>query len=136
MSDSTKPTTDGESDKSTDDDLGVSYSAGARGPDREGMVNEYVPEQEDWTAKTMLDVNDPARVAALRNIDQLFPEVAHHQPIIDQFLDDYLKARTSVAGQSRRDYKDIFMSMFGGTKEDDTGSMLAQALASDLDDDD
>lgn len=119
-----------------ENEVSAQWYSGNRGPDREGMVNEFLPGQEDWPAKTVLDVNDPARVAALRNFDELFPECSHHQPVIDDFLDEFLKSRTSVAGQSRRQFVDILMSMFGGKQDDDSGSMLAEALAADINDDD
>jgi len=119
-----------------EEEAGVSYSVGKRGPDREDMAAQYLPEQDDWTAKTVLDLNDPGRVAVLRNMDQLFPEVAHLQPVIDDFLENFMKGRTSIGGKSRNEYQRILESMFGGHPGDDKGSMLVDALASDLNDDD
>lgn len=119
------------------DDPGASYYAGSTGPDREGMANEFLPAREDWAAKTVLDTNDPARVAALYEMDELFPEITHQQPVIDNFLQNYLKSRTSVGGQSRHQFVDILMSMFGGARDDDNaGEMLQEALAAGLEDDD
>lgn len=125
-----------ETDEDEEEDIGVSYTAGNKGPGREDMVNEYLPEKDDWTAKTVLDLNDPGRVAVLRNIGRLFPECEHHQPVIDEFLDNFLKSRTSVAGKSRDEYQRIFESMYGGHHDDDKGSVLAEALAADLNEDD
>lgn len=128
----TSTDTDGEGD----DDHGVSYGVSSKGPDREDMVSEYLPAKEDWTSKTVLDLNDPGRVAVLRNIDKLFPECEHHQEVIDVFLDQFLRGRTSIDGRSREEYNRIFESMYGGTGDDSKGSMLSQALAEDIRDDD
>lgn len=118
-----------------DDNDGVRYSVRAKGPDKEEMVAEYLPERDDWAAKTILDLNDPGRVAILGNMDQLFPEIEHLQPVLDDFLENFLKSRTSVGGQSRDEYQRIFESMFGGASEDKTGSKLMEALNSSFDDD-
>lgn len=131
----TQATKDGES---TDEQLDVSYSAGRRGPDREDMVSSYIPEQEDWLAKTVLDINDPGRIAALREFGTIFPEVEDLQPVIDEFLDRFLRGKTSLGGMSRGEYQDIFMSMYGGKNDSGkkAGQMLAEAFAADLNDDD
>lgn len=126
---------DSTNDDADDTGAGASYYAGSTGPDREGMANEFLPAREDWAAKTVLDLNDPARVAALYEMDKLFPEIAHQQPVINNFLQNYLKSRTSVGGQSRHQFVDILMSMFGGARdEDNAGEMLQEALAAGLDD--
>ena len=102
-----------------------------RGPNREGMVSGYLPEDEDWLAKTHLDVNDPAAVSALRNLDQMFPEVDDLQPLVDDFLDDFLKSKTSVKGMSRDEYKNILMGMFGASGDDEESSALKLVAADD-----
>lgn len=103
------------------------------GPDREEMVGEYLPEKEDWEAKTILDLSDPAAVAALSNFDEMFPEVEDLQPLIDDFLDHYLKSRTSVGGQSRDDFRSIFQSMYGSSGDGEEGSKALQLVAADDD---
>lgn len=104
------------------------------GPDRDQMAGDYLPEGDDWLAKTALDINDPHAVAALRQFSVMFPEVAggesdELQSMIDEFVDDFMKGRTSVAAQSREEYKDIIMSMFGGNPDDKTrGERFAELL--------
>lgn len=95
----------------------------------------YLPEQDDWLSKTVLDLNDPGRVAALSQIGTMYPEVEGLQPLIDKFLHDLERGRTSIGGQSRDDYRAIFQSMYGGGPEDSAGNKLAEALAADLNDD-
>lgn len=102
---------------------------------REEMVASYLPEESDWDAKTVMEIGDPGAVAALRQFHQMFPEVEGLQPVIDEFLDDYLRSRTSVGGQSRKEYKDILQAMMGGTPEDNsTGKALAKAFGVEEDD--
>ncbi len=102
------------------------------GPNREEMASEYLPGSDDWEAKTQLDLSDPAAVAALRQMDVMFPEVEDLQPLIDEFLHHFLKSRTSIAGKSRDEYKDILVSMYGGNIDGESaGNMVINALGAD-----
>jgi len=101
------------------------------GPGREEMVSSYLPEDEDWQAKTILDVSDPAAIAALRSFDTMFPEVEELQPLIDGFLDDFMTTRTSVGGASRDEYRKIMMAMFGKGDGDSDRSTSLKLVADD-----
>jgi hypothetical protein len=111
------------------------------GPDRDQMAGDYLPESDDWLAKTALDLNDPHAVAALRQLSFLYPELTESddelQKVIDDFVDDFLTGRTSVGGKSRDEYQNIIMAMFGGNPEDkSTGEKFAELLgAADESDD-
>ncbi len=120
-----------EHDTTADDDEQPQPVFPGRGPNREGMASEYIPEEDDWLAKTHLDINDPAAVSALRNLDAMFPEVDDLQPLVDDFLDDFLKSKTSVDGRSRHEYKSILMSMFGGSPDGEESSALKLVAADD-----
>lgn len=98
------------------------------GPDKDEMASDYLPEGEDWLAKTALDINDPQRVAALHQFGEMFPEVEGLQPMIDEFVQDFLKGRTSVNAQSREEYTKILQSMFGKADDDNDFSKFAEAL--------
>lgn len=124
------------SDEKDTDDVGASWSSGTGGPDREEMMASYLPEQDDWLAKTILELNDPGRIAALSQFGTMFPEVEDLQPVIDEFLDELMRGRTSQGGASREDYRKIFMSMYGGNPDDSAGSQLAAALAAGVNEDD
>lgn len=104
-----------------------------RGPDREEMASDYLPGSDEWSAKTLLDVNDPAAIAALSNFDVMFPEVEDLQPLIDSALEEFFKSRTSVKGQSRQEYRDIMMSMYGSNPDDSSANTLQLALGADDD---
>lgn len=108
-----------------------------KGPGREDMVHSYLPNEDDWTAKTILDLNDPAAIAALQQFDTMFPEVDDLQPMIDTFIDEFLKGRTSVGGEARNEYQRIFESMFGGHPDEDDQAWkgIATALGADVDED-
>lgn len=103
------------------------------GPDREEMAANYLPEQDEWQAKTIIDINDPAAIAALRNFGSMFPEVEGLQPMIDDFLDDFLQTKTSTGGKSREEYENIIRSMYGGNPDGDGSSKALQLVAADDD---
>jgi hypothetical protein len=103
------------------------------GPDREDMVSKYLPDDDDWEAKTILDLSDPAAVAALANFGKMFPEVDDLQPMIDSFLENYLKSRTSVGGQSRGEFEAIFKAMYGQSDGDSERSRTLQLVAAEDD---
>lgn len=103
------------------------------GPGREEMASDYLPQSDDWLAKTLLDVNDPAAIAALRNLGEIYPEVDDLQPLVDGVLDEFLRGKTSVGGRSREEYRKILMSMYGKTDDDDGQSVALQAVAPDDD---
>lgn len=106
-----------------------------RGPGREDMAAGYLPDSDDWEAKTVLDLTDPAAISALSQLERMYPEVDDLQPLVDDFLDHFLKTRTSVAGQSREEYQNILVSMFGGNIDEETArGAFVDALAHNQDD--
>lgn len=120
-------------DNETDDIEAIQFDSG---PNRDEMVSAFLPEGDDWDAKTILDLEDPAAVAALRQFGQLFPEVDNLQPVIDEFLADFLKTRTSVGGQGRSEYVDILKAMYGANDgDDDFANAFASALGADVEED-
>jgi len=134
-----EPHIPGDNDNSPDnnDEEGAETILPGKGPNREEMVSKFLPPEDDWDAKTQLDLNDPARVALLRNYGDLMPEVAHMQDTLDAFLTDYEKSRTSVGGIGREQYVSIMRAMFGADDdEDDAASMFAEALGAAADEED
>lgn len=113
------------------EDIGEAFFAD-QGPGREEMASDYLPESDDWLAKTLLDVNDPAAIAALSNLGEIYPEVDDLQPLVDGVLDEFLRGKTSVGGRSREEYRKILMSMYG--KSDDDGQSTALELVAPEDD--
>jgi len=107
---------------------------GDSGPNPNEMASEYLPESDQWAAKTVLDEHDPGAIAALRHFEVMFPEVEELQPLIDGVIDEHLPARTSVQGNSRDEYREIIMSMFGGQGTVEESKAWVAALGADEDD--
>lgn len=115
----------------------VEALTGANSIDREEMVADYLPDEYDFDAKTQLDMGDPHRLALLRNYNEIMPELEHMQGTLDSFADDFTKAQTSVAGDSRNDFRKILMAMFGASEDRSSPmSAFAKALGADGDEDD
>lgn len=127
-----------QQEESDEDDVkdAVNTILSSGGADREEMVSEYLPDDEDWDAKTQLDIDDPHKLALIRNYSDVMPEMSHWQGTLDKFATDFVKAQTSVAGDSRSDYRAILTSMFG-SKDDgrEAVSAFAKALGADDNDD-
>lgn len=127
-----QPETDGQSqDDAPDDEVTPVFPN--RGPNREDMVGSYLPDKDDWEAKSIVDLSDPAAIAALANFDEMFPEVDDLQPLIDDFLHHFLKSKTSVGGASRQEYENIFKAMYGQSSDGEGKSKALQLVAADED---
>lgn len=121
--------------QSNDDGEGDSPNAvfPESGPGRMDMADSYLPNEDEWEAKTILDTTDPQSVAMLRQLPKLYPEIDELDDMIDEFLEIYLKSKTSVDGQSRQEASEILMSMFGGGGGDAKDTAL-QLVAPEQDD--
>lgn len=128
--------TDADTEAADDGEKDVDVLYPGRGPDREEMAADWLPAEDDWLAKTVLDLNDPHAVAALRQFDQMFPEVDDLQPVIDEFIDEFLKGRTSIKGQGRKEYQRAIESMFGGHPDSEANKWGAMMTALGADDED
>lgn len=108
-----------------------------RSPDRDSMASDYLPEEHDWLAKTVLDRTDPQKIAGLSNFDQLFddPEIQATQESIKGVLHMFMRGRTSVSGASREEYASIIKAQYGQGGEDDAASNLGKLLADTVDED-
>jgi hypothetical protein len=124
------PTVDGE--QSDEDEPAAQAFYPNSGPDREGMVADYLPGSDDWQAKTNVDLTDPAAIAALKQFGAIYPEVDDLQDIIDGFLHEFLKTKTSVKGAGRDEYRSIMEAMYG-KKSDDESSTAFQLVAAEDD---
>lgn len=107
-----------------------------QGPDREQMANAFMPGDDEWDAKSLLDINDPGRIALLSIYSDIMPGMDPLQPVLDEFVEEFLKSRTSVEGQSRDDIRSILESMYGKRGEGEGGGVgvLMQGLGVDDED--
>lgn len=135
---------EGDGDEPSTDEPREGWRPSPKSLERLDLINQYVADEDDWPAKTILGVGDPARLAALAVFDRLFPSVSHQQQIREDFLVMWMKSRTSRAvktdegpvGQSRKDFKDLLMATFGHGPDQDKRNRFYDALAADLYDDD
>lgn len=111
-----------------------------RGVNLLDILNRSVPEQDDWDSKTIHDVADPGRVAALRVIGQVIPHIHYQQDTINEWLEVFMKNRTSRKGEdtsiSRREIYQTIQAAFGvGQEDNQSGSIIVKGTAADLEDD-
>ena len=100
------------------------------------MAQSYLPESDDWQSKTILDVRDPAAIAALSQLAEMYPEVEELQDFVDGTLDTFFRTRTSVGGQSREEYHRMISAMYGGNVDEQTArNAFVDALAGEETDD-
>lgn len=118
--------TDGQTD-SNDEPMAQPFRMES-GPDRDEMASGMLPDEDDWVAKSVLDIDDPHAISVLAQFNQLFPEVGDDlQLALNQFMIEFLKGRTAIGGRGREDYVDIVKSMYGGGLDDEAkqyGAML------------
>ena len=118
-----------------EEDEGAQPVYPSRGPNKEAMTGEYLPDSDDWVAKSILDLNDPAHISALLQMGDMYPEVDKLQDFIDETVDVFLKAQTSVGGQSREEYRLMIESMHGKTSSDKDGAnVVMELMGADNDD--
>lgn len=104
-----------------------------RGPNKNDMAADYMPQSDHWAAKTQLDPHDPGAIGGLSQFGEMFPEVDDLQPVIDNVLAEFFPAKTSVRGRSREEYANILMSMFGGQGTVEEAKAWKAALGADDD---
>lgn len=121
-------------ESSTDEELIFgSYGGGTREP--VDLLSDYVPEKEDWGAKTKLKDEQVAKLIAVEMLPDLYPELEHRRGLIYQWIDQYEKRLTSVGGMSRAEYHDILVAISGGrVSADETKGLLERIMTEDVTD--
>lgn len=107
-----------------------------KGPDREEMANAFMPGDDEWDAKSLLDINDPGRIALLSIYSDVVPGMNPLQPVLDEFVEEFLKSRTSVDGLSREEIKGILQSMYGKSPDEQGGGVGVLLNGLGVDDED
>lgn len=107
------------SDPETEEEYQLLTGAAGDSVEPIDLIHSYLPDQDDWEAKTFLDEGDAARLAALRSMGSLIPEASDRQEVVDSFLDHYLKSITSEGGVSRQEYLQLLNSLAGGGSTSD-----------------
>lgn len=96
-------------------DLMFGYENSGQEVSPNDLVGDYLPEKEDFAAKTVLEKGQPEIMAAVEQLTDLYPEIAHMSETLVDFLHKFEKRQTSVNGRSRDEFLDILTSMFGGS---------------------
>lgn len=94
------------------------------------LLANYLPEQDDFGAKTRLDENHPELISALELLTHLYPEVSDMEDELKQFTHSYEKRLTSVDGKSRDEFVRILEALTGGrgAENKDKSSVIESVL--------
>lgn len=111
---------DVEQSKIRDEESDLMFGYANRGDEINKMelLGRYLPEQNDYAAKTVLAKQHPEIIAAVENLTEMFPEIEHMEDTILSFVYKYEKRKTSVNGRSREEFLDILTAMSGGSRSD------------------
>lgn len=87
----------------------------ARDPVR--VIEDWLPDKENWSAKTNISLNQARPMAAISEFPEMFPNIIGdgiYQAIIDgEVVQDYKKLLTSWEGESRKEQVKVLSSMPG-----------------------
>lgn len=112
---------------------------GYGGQDRKpvDLLSDYLPEKEDFAAKTVITKEQVHLLAALDQLAVMFDEIEEYDEMITDWIKAYEKRLTSVHGLSRSEFLEILVAMQGGSKSDDSErqGMLEKVLGSDFGED-
>lgn len=121
----------------SEQDLLGSWVTDGSGGDKLPLIENWIPDGDQWQGKTVVNENEARLFAIARNLPKAYDEISHMQPFIDGLFTDLEMYKTSVDGLSREQQKSVFMAMFGATDDGSTaGNVLMNALAGQGDDDD
>lgn len=114
-----------------EDELMFGYQGESRDPT--DLLSDYLPEKQDYGAKTVLTKDQVHLLAALEQLSNFYPELEHREGLIRTWIAAYEKRTTSVNGLSRSEFLEILVSMSGGSvdKEEREG-ILQQVLGADM----
>lgn len=117
-----------------EEDLMFGYGGQDRKPVE--ILSDYLPEKEDYAAKTVLTKEQVHLLAGLEQLTVFYDEVEQYDEVIEEWIKAYEKRLTSVQGLSRQEFLEILVAMQGGSvdKESQKG-MLEKILSTDLDGD-
>lgn len=111
-------------------DLMFGYTKDSNEVTKTQLISDYLPEQNDWPAKTVLAEEHPEIIAGIEQLTDLYPEVEHLERTIFEFVAQFEKRRTSINGRSRQEFLDILAGMAGGKRSDsdDVNKRMEQLL--------
>jgi len=99
-------------------DLMFGYANNGQDTTKLDLINDYLPERTDYSAKTVLSEEHPEIMAAIENLTDLYPEVEHMEDTLVNFVLAFEKRQISVKGRSRQEFLDILAGLSGGNARD------------------
>ncbi len=118
-------------------DLMGAWVTDKQGGDKLPLVENWLPDNDEWQGKTVVNDREARLFAIARNLTRAYPEIQSMDPFISGLFRDLEMYLTSRDGLSREQQMRVLMSMFGGSIDDDeTRGMLMGMLGAGNDDDD
>lgn len=113
------------------------FGYGGSGQSPMDLLADYLPEQEDFGAKTVLTKEQVHLLAGLEQLVAFYPELEDMDDVLVEWIAAYEKRMTSVHGLSREEFMKILVSMNGGSiKYEDSDGILQKVLEADVGDSD
>jgi hypothetical protein len=122
---------------SIDKEEDLMFGYGGRDAKPLDLLSDYLPEQEDYGAKTVLTREQVHLLAGLEQLVRFYPELEHREEVITEWIAAYEKRMTSVHGLSRDDFLEILVAMQGGSVDNEKSrGILEKVLEADMGTDD
>lgn len=106
------------------------------GTDPIELLSAYLPDEDDWSAKTRLNEEQPAKLNGVELLTEFYPEIEEYDELLKRWVYDYEKRLTSVEGVGREEYVKILEALTGGqgTTAVEDESILQKVMSSDGED--
>lgn len=113
------------------------FGYGGNGQSPMDLMADYLPDNDDYGAKTVLTKEQVSLLAGLEQLLEFYPELSHRDGVVEEWIAAYEKRMTSVHGLSRDQFLKILVSMNGGSiKYEDSDGILQKVLEADIGDTD
>lgn len=107
---------DGDEINDEETDLIFGYENKGDETSKLDLISDYLPEKDDYKAKTVLAETHPETIAAIENLTEMYPEIEHLEDMLINFVHNFEKRQISVNGRSREEFLDILTAMSGGSR--------------------
>lgn len=101
-----------------------------------GQVSKWLPPEDSWLGKTIIDYRQAKAIALAMNIGQIFPTVEGVEPKLKEVIKTYLEVSTSINGISREQQVEVLASQFNKSRGDSEQSATMEFVTGGNDDDD
>lgn len=108
------PEVDGSDVRDEESELIFGYKNNNNETSKLDLIGDYLPEKNDYSAKTFLAEEHPEAMAGIESLTELYPEIAHMEDALIEFVARFEKRQISVNGRSRQEFLDILAGLSGG----------------------